>query len=159
MVVGCKNDDLVCVKYDHDGGESWTLQEDTVHWPNDVEVDAAGDLYVTGWKMGAMQFYTLKVDPDGNIAWLREEGASPNDDQGRTLAVDPTGNVYVAAESHDDETFESSTSTIGLDQQGSLIWSDAFQQSLGDDYRPSWTRREASTSAPKCSLAALAGSR
>ncbi|MFN3166756.1 MAG: SBBP repeat-containing protein [Phycisphaeraceae bacterium] len=81
---------LVGTGADDDGGE--------------VQVDAAGNVYVTGWSEGSLPGFTnaggkdvflAKYDPQGNEIWTRQFG-SGLDDESFGLAVDAAGTVYVA---------------------------------------------------------------
>jgi hypothetical protein len=136
VVVGAKDDGVLCVKYDAAGNETWLLNTDTVHWPNDVDLDADGNVLITGWHVGAIQHYTVKIDPNGSIAWLLMEGVSPDDDQGRAIALDEMGNVYVAADSYNNGTAELSARTMMLAPDGTLLWTAAFHPVSGGQHEP-----------------------
>ena len=65
-----------------------------------VAFDAAGNIYITG-AMGAtgagLNVKTVKLDEDLNILWAATwNGASNQDDVGRGIAVDTSGDVHVA---------------------------------------------------------------
>ncbi len=67
-----------------------------------VEVDAAGNAIVAGDSVGVGTGYdlvTLKYDPAGNPLWVRRYNGPGNGDDGvfagRSLGVDPLGNVVV----------------------------------------------------------------
>src|SRR5262249_26739113 len=81
--------------------------------PDAMAVDAAGNTYVTGWTFSpdfpaTVGHYTkglselliydgfvAKFRADGTFAWGTYLGGS-NNDYSRAIAVDPSGNVYVA---------------------------------------------------------------
>ncbi|MEL6863123.1 MAG: SBBP repeat-containing protein [Bacteroidota bacterium] len=74
---------------------------------SDVEVDAAGNVYVVGSYEGILKIgtsdqanqgltdiFVAKFNINGQFQWVRHIGG-PNDDRGYGLAVDAQGNVYV----------------------------------------------------------------
>lgn len=73
----------------------------------DIEVDAAGNSYVTGISAGQVNgsstggdCVTIKYGPDGAQQWLaRFHRSSTSSEVGYALAVDPGGNVYVTGNS------------------------------------------------------------
>src|SRR4030042_3220224 len=64
-------------------------------------MDSSGNVYVTGWRVfatGAVDIVTIKYDKSGDMQWSH---SYPNDTEifaaeGWGIAVDPSGNVYVA---------------------------------------------------------------
>lgn len=88
---------------------------DTVEWSatydeafnhdiiRDMAVDAAGNVYVTGESKNGSESYnvlTIKYDADGTELWTMDynNDAENGIDKGNALAVDSSGNVYVAGE-------------------------------------------------------------
>jgi hypothetical protein len=98
----CRGDgDLATVKYFPDGSTAWVQRYDGPGKGNDgghaVAVDGYGDIYVTGMSTGwgtDYDYLTLKYCSDGG-AWRTYDGPAGSYDQGRALAVDGSGNVYV----------------------------------------------------------------
>ena len=83
------------------GGE---LDDDGV---NDVDTDAAGNIFVTGYFRGSMNFqstivtsaggkdfFLAKLDSDGNLVWI-ETGGGSQDDYGTGIVVDGNDDVLV----------------------------------------------------------------
>lgn len=76
-----------------------------------VAVDASGNVYTTGFFWGTVDFdpgpgsftltsngnsdiYVQKLDPNGNFLWAGNMGAVA-DDNGNSIAVDASGNMYI----------------------------------------------------------------
>ncbi|HEX7181457.1 MAG TPA: SBBP repeat-containing protein [Thermoanaerobaculia bacterium] len=79
-------------------------------WPSGLALDAAGNIYLTGWANSQMptlnaaqpsfgggqrDTYVWKLDPSGNPVWGTFLGGSLADES-TSIAVDPAGNVWVA---------------------------------------------------------------
>ncbi len=106
--IGSYND-YATVKYNSDGVQQWVaryngagLQGDDAR---DLELDAAGNVYVTGASRGFTGSYwdcaTVKYNPAGLEQWaVRYDGLGGyNGDYANALALDASGNVYVAGAS------------------------------------------------------------
>jgi hypothetical protein len=76
----------------------------------DVNVDGAGNLYVTGWFTGTVDFgagplasagdkdiFVLKMTPSGDVLWSKRFGTSMQE-LGAAIAVDAAGNILVAGD-------------------------------------------------------------
>lgn len=132
--------------------------------PKDNAVDTEGNTYVTGLLYGSMDLdplvdrpdgsdiltppgsqsaYIAKYAPDNTLIWARQVGSSyrrttnPNDpfEQGRSLAVDTAGNVYVSGDFVGQAHFGSITlngtgSTdvfvTKLDPNGNFLWANRW---------------------------------
>ncbi|MDX2249708.1 MAG: SBBP repeat-containing protein [Bacteroidia bacterium] len=75
---------------------------------HDIVTDRWGNVYITGafgssltvsgqttWVDGYDDVFLIKLDPAGNVIWLRTVGSSGYD-EGRGIGVDTLGNVYIA---------------------------------------------------------------
>lgn len=94
--------DYTTLKYAPDGTEQWVVHYDGSSKDDayDIEVDAAGNVYVTG-----IVFYnssknpdyaTIKYAPDGTEVWAaRYNGPGNFYDVATAMALDNSGNVYV----------------------------------------------------------------
>ena len=65
-------------------------------------MDSNGNVFVTGWRVipspGIAEIVTIKYDKTGQIQWSHTYPGDPAkpDSEGWGIAVDPSGNVYVA---------------------------------------------------------------
>lgn len=98
--------DVYLRKYDANGFEFWTRQFGTAAWdvPNDMAIDAAGNVYIAGETEGAFPGQTHagnkdafvgKLDTAGNLLWVNQFGSAAHD-QAYGVGVDTVGNIYVA---------------------------------------------------------------
>jgi hypothetical protein len=105
--------DIFLVKYDSAGNVLWGQDAggDYNDWPYGVAADAQGNSYITGYYTSNTAYFgsdvitndstnegedvfIAKYDLNGNAVWARSAGGK-NDDVGRAVAVDTSGNVYV----------------------------------------------------------------
>jgi hypothetical protein len=102
--------DIFVVKYDSNGTHVWskTFGDSASQVGLGIAVDASGSVVVTGRMTGTVNFgggaltgtgasngFLVKLDPQGNHLWSKIIGAG-GENAGQGLAVDTTGNVYVA---------------------------------------------------------------
>lgn len=90
----------------------------------DMTIDASGNVYVTGYSSDlttSSDIVTIKYDASGNVVWLsRYNNANENKtDEGRAIAVDNSGNVYVTGISYNPFT---DFVTLKYDANGILQW-------------------------------------
>ena len=124
------NYDYATVKYNSAGVQQWaktyngTGNDDDRS--NDVTLDAAGNVYVTGKSVGvgatAQDALTIKYDNAGTQKWTaRYDGASSGYDEGKAVAVDALGNVYVTGYSYNTAS-NNDYMTIKYDSTGVQQW-------------------------------------
>lgn len=112
--------DYATVKYDEFGNELWVSRYNGVADRHDaasaIAVDVSGNVCVTGLTEddhSHQQYATIKYHPNGDTAWVRIYDDPTNDnDRAEAVAVDDSGNVYVAGTS----------GTLKYDPQGVLLW-------------------------------------
>ncbi len=130
-VTGCStrsgtDEDYATIKYDPNGSELWIASYNgpmsLADRANDLALDGAGNVYVTGRSRGSSVSYdydyaTIKYDADGNELWVaRYNGLTIDRHYGIALVVDTSGNVYVTGSSGDD------AATIKYDPDGNELW-------------------------------------
>ena len=123
--------DFATMKYDSDGALLWERRYNDPANGSDsaraLELDGVGNVYVTGYSEGAGTGYdyaTLKYDPDGNLLWEQRYNGGGSD-RPNALAVDGTGNVYVAGLSEGAGTGYD-YATIKYSQDANFVVPDSF---------------------------------
>ncbi|HEY7745959.1 MAG TPA: SBBP repeat-containing protein, partial [Desulfuromonadales bacterium] len=108
--------DLFLAKFNPAGNLLFTRQLGTVSTDEatGVAVDGVGNVYVAGSTngdldgaggdpvLGGTDFFLAKFDASGNLLFTRQLGTTATDDDARGVAVDGTGNVYVAGSTNGD---------------------------------------------------------
>jgi hypothetical protein len=118
-------DDMFVLKLDSSGEYKWHTFYGGGYFPspyeghnyyydgaNSVAVDAAGNIYVTGYSeyywgwvsaddpfndhTESSDMFAARLDSNGNLKWHTFYGATFNSDDGYSIAVDVTGNLLVA---------------------------------------------------------------
>jgi hypothetical protein len=120
-----------------------------------ITVDASGNAYTTGvfkntatfgaislTSAGFFDIFVLKMDPNGNFVWARRAGSGGFNDEGaNSVAVDASGNSYIAGYFEGTATFGSTTLTgsgsldvfvAKLDANGSFVWAKAIGGASSD---------------------------
>jgi hypothetical protein len=130
--------DFLTIKYNTAGIQQWVSTYDRLGFSDaaiDLALDAVGNVYVTGYSAGGgdideadLDIATIKYDNNGNELWVRiYDGpvAGNLPDEGRAIATDAAGNVYVTGLSsgigtgHEDEQ---DVATIKYDTNGNELW-------------------------------------
>ena len=135
-------------KYDGGGTELWTRQFGSTgnDYVFSVSVGGDGNVYVAGWTDGALPGQTQagvrdahvrKYDGNGNNLWARQFGTAA-DDFGQSVAVDGSGDVYVAGYTSGILPGQSSAAGVDTflrkyDGSGTELWTRQFG-SAQDDY-------------------------
>jgi hypothetical protein len=101
-------------------------------WGEDIAVDSAGNVYVTGVEKGnpgdGDDIWTRKYDKHGNVLWTSTYNSPNNsDDWGRGIAVDDNGNVYVTGVEYRDDLGQlDNIWTRKYDPDGFEIWTSTY---------------------------------
>ncbi|MCD6067492.1 MAG: hypothetical protein K0S33_2318 [Bacteroidetes bacterium] len=127
-----------------------------------IAADAAGNVYTTGFYNGTHDFdqgpdslkytsvnnssdiFIQKLDASGNLVWAKSLGGKYTDN-GNSIAVDASGNVYIAGFFYDTLDADPGTNVLQYiskggkdiliqkyDASGNLLWADQFGET-GDD--------------------------
>ncbi|HPS39858.1 MAG TPA: SBBP repeat-containing protein [Candidatus Cloacimonadota bacterium] len=115
--------DIFAAKLDPEGNFVWTSRAGGVSDDrcNAIAVDAAANVYLTGYfssacsfggttllSHGAWDVFAAKLDPFGNFCWAVQAGGYGND-HGYALAPDDAGNLYLTGYFRDTATFGQTT--------------------------------------------------
>jgi hypothetical protein len=149
------SNDIYVAKLDPSGNVSWAK---SMGGSGDddgfsVALDASGNVYTTGifsatatfgattlTSAGATDIFVVKLDASGNVLWADPFGG-PGLDNGTSIAVDNSGNVYLTGDFVGTAQFGSvSLTSLGgddafiarLDGTGKVLWAESFGGSQAD---------------------------
>ncbi len=126
---GVNNNDLITIKYNPLGQESWSARYNGPANGADqgtaLAVDTTGNVIVVGYSIHPVShadFVTIKYSPSGEMMWSAlYNGASDSSDFARAVAVDCSGSIYVAGESLC-EGSGNDLVIIKYDADGHMLW-------------------------------------
>ncbi|MBU1509378.1 SBBP repeat-containing protein [Myxococcota bacterium] len=132
-------EDIILSKFDAFGNRLWSRQWGSIgdDQSTGVALDAAGDVYVTGYVAGPLlgqthagsdDAFLIKVSSDGDVLWARQWGTA-GDDTAYAVTIDAADNVYV--------TGRTNGALDGEVNQGDF---DAFLTRFNTDGNTVWTR-------------------
>jgi hypothetical protein len=128
--------DYVTIKYNTNGAQQWISAYDGPGNNDaaiDMALDAAGNVYVTGRSPAGidideadLDIATIKYDNNGGQLWVRRyDGPVAGNlaDEGRAIAIDAAGNVYVTGLSSGSGAEDGQdVATIKYDANGNELW-------------------------------------
>lgn len=141
--------DVFLACYEEDGAILWSHIYGSSGDDNafDMDNDDAGNLYLSGWFSGNVNFggyqltsrgntdmFVVKVAPDGTTLWVKSFGG-PAADGGNEIAVRPDGSFVVSGTSDGSFTVEDTTYpnqpsldtyAIRMDADGNVRWVETF---------------------------------
>lgn len=164
LVSGGATDLYVC-KLDGSGNYVWAkdvMSSPADDWATAIKVNA-GNVYVTGQfsgtadadpsastftltSNGGYDAFVSKIDASGNLVWAKSFGGT-SDDNGRAVAVDGAGKVYVTGSFQNTTDFDPAVATsytltsngsndifiLNLDASGNFVWAGQIGGSGYDD--------------------------
>ena len=136
--------DLLVVKFDNDLNELWRFVYNGAgsydDRGKDVTVDAAGNIYVTGYSMEGSNAWdspdaiTLKLDNNGNLLWKAlYDSPDGKHDEGKAIVVDANGNIYVAGHSSNPQN-QWAILLLKYDAMGNLLWAVRHDGAAGNNF-------------------------
>lgn len=157
-------EEALVVKYDENGNQLWAKAFTGPHQvgANDVGVDAAGNIYITGrfahpnlqgsitvesttlTTFGGSDMFLVKLDPNGNLVWLRQAGSTTNghSELGIEIDTDAAGNSVVSGIFRGPAQFGS----LNLNSSGN---NDAFVAKYDTNGNALWARAQGGSSADR----------
>jgi hypothetical protein len=124
-ITGVADTDIVTAKYDSSGAIQWQrrLSGAGTDFAYGITCDASSNVLITGWTdsqgSGLADILTVKYNSSGTLQWQRIIG-SATADEGRGVAADTAGNVYVAGSTSTD------AAVVKYDSSGTLQWQRTF---------------------------------
>ena len=124
------NEDCTVIKYNSEGVMLWVQHYigpgNGTDYLNALTLDGTGNVYVTGstWSDSATGYdcLTVKYNTNGAFQWAAKYNGYNLFDDGRSIAVDNTGNVYVAGKSDSAAIFSGGFITLKYSSSGALQW-------------------------------------
>ena len=132
---GGSGQDIFVSKLDASGNFVWARQMGGVSpdQGKSIAVDAAGNVYTTGFFQGTANFdpggvfnltalgaddiFISKLDASGNFVWAKQMGGT-SDDVGLSIAVDASGNVYTTGDFQGVGDFDPGAGVFNLTTSG-----------------------------------------
>jgi uncharacterized delta-60 repeat protein len=122
---GLFGSDWATVKYDDAGQELWVQRyEDGIGQPNAMAVDAAGNVYVTGYNNNgnAVDLVTFKYSSNGVLLWEQRYITSGNNNSASDIAFDASGDIYISGASWIPEQEDFDLLLLKYEPDGNLLW-------------------------------------
>ncbi len=129
--------DYLTIKYSSSGSQLWTATyngpANKIDVPSDMALDGQGNVFVTGSSTVTdtkNDFATVKYNSSGEQIWVaRYDGSTSDDDQPVALALDSTGDVYVAGQSKTSSTGYDVVTVKYSGSSGAQQWAATYNSS------------------------------
>jgi uncharacterized delta-60 repeat protein len=140
------NYDYATIKYDSSGGEQWVTRyngaANSVDVARAAAVDSSGNVYVTGYSYNGTgtvyDYVTIKYNPGGVQQWVAKyNGPGSSADNANAIAVDSSGNVYVAGWSMGSGT-SYDFATVKYNSSGDQLWVARYNGPANVDDQAGW---------------------
>jgi hypothetical protein len=124
IITGVAGDRCFTRKYDSTGNVAWTVLSNLAvsEVCRSVKVDSADNVYVAGNVTGSdgnSDYLVIKYSSGGDVVWSTTYNDSTAD-FARSIAMDNSGNLYVAGVSNNNSL------TLKYDQSGTLVWAHPY---------------------------------
>ena len=135
---GAGSEDVYLVKTDDEGGVEWgmTFGGEGSDWGNSVQQTDEGGYIIAGatqsFGAGLEDFYVIKVDPGGDVAWNRTFGGSSND-HGRSVQQTDDGGYIVTGYTRSFGAGRADVYLVKIDAHGDLEWNRTYGGPENDD--------------------------
>ena len=149
--------DVFLSRFDSWGAMKWAHTWGGSDWDEGlgVAVDGPGNVYVTGWFSGTVDFdpgsgvdnhtshghtdvFLSKLDSSGAFQWARTWGGSDDWDEGRGVGVDGSGNVYVTGFFRDTADFDPGSGVDNHTSNGDDVFLSKFDSSGAFIWARTW---------------------
>ncbi len=132
------NTDWVTIGYDTAGKTLWTRRYPSPGTSGDspaaIGLDASGNTFVAGWVGEECDYLTVKYSPAGLRRWAKKLDGRSDIDRALCLAVDGSGNAYVAGESRNSYANYDGL-TVKYGPNGNRLWTKRYDGPGGADDR------------------------
>ncbi len=123
------NQDILLLKLDANGNTVWrniyNAPSSGVDTALAMAMDASGNTYITGYAkfpVSATDIITIKYNSAGVIQWTANYGYTTNQyEQGNSIVVDSSGNVFVTGQSDPDSTITASDDYVVIKYNSSGV--------------------------------------
>jgi uncharacterized delta-60 repeat protein len=118
---------IVLVKFSSSGDTAWTRTYDGPNNASDIAsglaLDNQGNIFVSGTTTpfsGSTDIVIAKYSPDGTLLWATRYDTTSSNERSNAIAVDDSGNVYVAGSTDKSSALE--FLVMKLDPDGNFLW-------------------------------------